>query len=537
MTNMGFVCSNAPVQLVGLYHYPATITDNSTTAFATFAPAGPNSGTTIAAVINNYSGREQMVWHTSFACDWSLASSYLAHSFVHWMTRSVFVGKRKLHLNPQVDDLQISTTLYYPNTTDFKINTNDLNGHVTWQKSLNSRLPAGSSFRLEFGHNGNGNIESATDLSSSTKICAPDNAVEYNDQIDTPLEFMKPLGTGVDIWPSSFTNYTWSASCSKLDTFGTWFENPTNLNAFAHISHTFTHEELNNSTYHDAAREIQFNQAWMKQIGIDKATLFTGNGIIPPAITGLHNGDVIQAWLDNGIDYVVGDNTRPVLRNPNNVHWPLASTEAVNGKAGLWIIPRFSTTIYFNCEQTTCLLKEWYVLTQRTSGTFQDLLNDARSTNVQYLLNLMADPYMFHQANLRQADMPTITVGNQTGKMSLIMSWIETITQELVRLTNWPIISLNHKQFAQYFMDRYTVDQCQPSASYTYSADGSTITAVTISANGNTCSSPIPVTVPSGTASGGSITVDQVGSEPPILWVKLSGSPVTLQLSKPVTLA
>lgn len=528
---------NQPVELVGLYHYPATIADtNTTTAFATFAPAGPNSATTVGAVINNFSGREQLVWHTSFACDWSLASSYLSHSFVHWMTRSVFVGKRKLHLSPQVDDLQLSTTLYYPNNTDYKIGVADLNGHVAWQRSINGRLPAGSTLRLEFGHNGNGNLESATDLDSSEGVCTPDNAVEYADQIDTPLEFVKPLGSGVDIWPPSFTTYAWSVSCPKLDAFGSWFLTPTNLNAFSHISHTFTHEELDNSTYHDAAREIQFNQAWLKQMGIDQADLFTANGIIPPAITGLHNGDVIQAWLDNGIDYVVGDNTRPVLRNADNVHWPLASNIAVNGKAGLWIIPRFSTTIYYNCEQTQCLLMEWYVLTQRSSGTFQDLLDDARSTNVQYLLNLMADPYMFHQANLRQADMPTITVGNQTGKMSLIMSWIETITQELVRLTNWPIISLKHQDFAQYFMDRLTVDQCQPSASYTYSADGNTITAVTITANGNACSAPIPLTLPGGTATGGAFTVDQVGTEPPILWVTLAGSPVTLQLSSPITL-
>jgi hypothetical protein len=41
---------------------------------------------------------------------------------------------------------------------------------------------------------------------------------------------------------------------------------------------------------------------------------------------------------------------------------------------------------------------------------------------------------MFHQANLRQGDTPTITVGSQTGRLSLLQIWVETITQELVRL-------------------------------------------------------------------------------------------------------
>lgn len=50
-------------------------------------------------------------------------------------------------------------------------------------------------------------------------------------------------------------------------------------------------------------------------MGISNATRWSPQGIIPPAITGLHNGDALQAWKENGIIYVVGDNTRPVLMN------------------------------------------------------------------------------------------------------------------------------------------------------------------------------------------------------------------------------
>jgi hypothetical protein len=52
----------------------------------------------------------------------------------------------------------------------------------------------------------------------------------------------------------------------------------------------------------------------MTQVGI-AAGKFSPKGLIPPAITGLHNGDVIREWMANGITMVVGDNTRPPLLN------------------------------------------------------------------------------------------------------------------------------------------------------------------------------------------------------------------------------
>lgn len=476
-----------------------------------------------------------MVFFIGWATEWSITSNYLQHGFIHWMTRGLFVGKRKIYLNPQVDDMQLSTELYSPAGTEFKLRTGDLDAHITWQTQLNARLPAGSSVRLELGHNGNGDFIAAVEKPLARYLCNPTEAVDYESPPDTPLEFVKPLGTGTDLWPATYKTYQWKQTCAMLDSFATWFLSASKLNAFAHVSHTFTHEELNNATYYDAAREIQFNQAWMAQMKIDKATRFSPKGLIPPAITGLHNGDVIKAWLDNGIKFVVGDNTRPVLRSADSKFYPLVTTVAANGYAGLYIIPRYATTIYYNCDKPDCTLQEWKD-TSAGTGDFNNLLKDARTTNTRYLLGLQADPYMFHQANMRQTDMATITVGTQTGKMSLIMTWVETVTQELTRLTNWPITSLKHDDVAQYFIDRMTLDACKPKLSYTYT--GTSITAVTVTANGNSCSVPVPVTIPKGTAtaSGGSATSDKVGTEPPIYWVKLAGAPVTLSLSSAVAL-
>lgn len=227
----------------------------------------------------------------------------------------------------------LESDIYSPPNTTYQITPADLDQHVTWQKSVNSRMPSGSDWFLEIGHNGNGNIEVPNVLTRSSGMdnilmpfgqAAADIAtgtqcgigpIEYPEQIDTPLEWVKPLGTGTNLWPSTPATYPYTTKCTNLDALKAWFANTANLNSFAHISHTFTHEDENNATYFDVSREIAWNQAWLKQVGISAATKFSPKGIIPPAITGLHNGDAIKAWLDNGIVNVVGDNTRPVLMN------------------------------------------------------------------------------------------------------------------------------------------------------------------------------------------------------------------------------
>jgi hypothetical protein len=46
-----------------------------------------------------------------------------------------------------------------------------------------------------------------------------------------------------------------------MDVLYQWWSVPTNLNSYAHISHTFTHELEDNATYFDVYNEITFNQA------------------------------------------------------------------------------------------------------------------------------------------------------------------------------------------------------------------------------------------------------------------------------------
>jgi hypothetical protein len=533
----GFPTANiktgATLSSKNIFHYPAVITDESTTwEVAKYGPGGAFSEDTTAAVINDFGGRQQMVWFTGWATEWSPSSNFLQHAYIHWMTRGLFLGARKTYLSTQIDDVHLTTTMYSPSDKKFRLRPADLVSHVAWTNDINGRMPAGSDYFIELGHNGNGDIISAVSVGGSE--CDPNNAIYYDFPPATALEYQKPLGMGVDLWPSAPAQYSWSLACALYDDLAAWFTTPANRDAFAHVSHTFTHLPQNNITYSDAEKEIVFNQAWLRQIGIDQGR-FSPKSLIPPAITGLHNGDAIRAWVTSGITSAVGDNSRPVLLN-SNVHWPLTTSTEQNGYSGLTVVPRWPTAIYFDCDLPDCTLQEWKD-TASGQGTFEDLLTFERTTTSRYLLGLRNDGYMFHQANLRQSDVDTLTVGSQTGQLSLLQAWTETVVQEMTRLTDWPILAQKQDDLAQKFKDRMARDQCSPKLSYTYSDDGGSIVAVTVTANGNSCGTTIPVTLPGGSATAsGKATADKVGSEPVIMWVELSGSAVRLDLPSPVRL-
>ncbi|KAH8693314.1 hypothetical protein GQ44DRAFT_832799, partial [Phaeosphaeriaceae sp. PMI808] len=510
---------NAPLSIANIFHYPASIKNSS---IAWEVARFTNSGT--AAVINQIGSRKQMVWFMPFALDWAASSNVLQHSWIAWITRGLYLGFRRIYLSTQVDDMFLETNMYRPQGQKYRCMPDDLSMHVDWQTRINAEMNEGSNFFLEIGHNGNGNIANAVVTSVGLRICKSRTGIERVEHFTSNPDFVKPLGTGTDTWPSTPVQYSWNIECAEADKLENWFADVANRDAFAHVSHTFSHPVLTNATYSDAVKEITFNQAWLKQVGLDTAKRWSPNGLIPPAITGLHNGDAIRAWLENGITNVVGDNTHPLLRNQNSF-WPLNTTEAVNGYAGVSITPRWATTIYYNCDLPACTLQEW-IDTSGGKGTFKDLLIQAKNTAIRNLMGLHWDAYMFHQANMRVHDVPSTTVGNKQGQFSLLMTWVETIVTELLKYTTWPIKSLKHDDLAQAFLNRQARDLCMPSMTWTTSVNGDSIEAVDLYTTiGNTCSTPIPITVPTDIFSGAGATNEQLGSDPLTLWVNIAGAP------------
>ncbi|EPS44709.1 hypothetical protein H072_1293 [Dactylellina haptotyla CBS 200.50] len=528
------------IKMTGLWHYPAKIADSSSTiCFMTFGANAQYTSTSCGGVINTFNnGRQQMVFFTSFGT-WSAVSNYLNHVWINWGLFGLYAGYRRVLFDTQIDDLFLPSAIYGTNGGTFRLRPSDVSEHLTWQADLNTRLVsggnAGSAYFIEFGFNGNGNFI-YTQTIGVGKTCSPPVTFVRAEEV-TPLEYQKILGTGTDMWPPNST-FDWTLACMKKDPLVAQFMDKTVRDAFGLMSHTFTHLGENPITYDDAFREITFNQNFAKLATFDKAAKWSGKGLIPPAITGLHNGDAIRAWSAAGLTSCVGDNTRAPLQSPFNAYWPFITNISSNGFDGFTVIPRFASRIYFNCDTANCTLSEW-INTSAGAGDIFDLLNLERASTAKNLLALRQDPYMFHQANLRWYDVDVLTINGNSQRWSLLQMWVESVLNEFTQYVNWPIITKKHDDVATAFMQRMARDQCGYNITWNTSTDQKTIVGFTVgSGTTNKCSVPIPVTIPVGNSitNVGSYKTEQIGNDPLTLWVTLSGAVKTFTLTTPIKL-
>jgi hypothetical protein len=524
--------TGAGMSTAGLYHYVTKIEDPATTwEVAQFAANAQFTSPSTAAVINNFGGREQMAFFTTWATDFSPTSNFLQHGYITWMTRGLYAGYRRVNLNTQIDDMLLETPIYSQGGKTYRVVLQDMIDIRDWIPKVSAKMNPGSFYKPEIGYNGNGNLI-IVDRNSALATCSPHPV--YTTQIAaTPPEFQKPLGSGVDNWPKTPTTYNYTSACLNLDDLSVWFQTTQNRQSFFHLSHTFTHESLNNATYSDVYKEISFNQKWLAQTKLATADNFSGKSLIPPAITGMHNGDALRAFSDLGLRNCVGDNARPVLRNQNNNMWPYITTSAANGFAGFTIIPRWPLRIYYDCDSQDCTYSEW-ANTGGGTGGFSNLMVQEKNDIMRYYFGLLHDGVMFHQMNLRTQGMPSQTMADGTVVNSLFQGWVEQTVQEFSRLANWPMISLKQDDLAQSFIDRLARDGC--GYGITWNISNKKVTGVTVTAKGNTCSTTIPVTIPGGVTNTQGFKTEKVGNDPFTIWVKLSGQAVSFTLSTPIAL-
>ncbi|KAH7123623.1 hypothetical protein B0J11DRAFT_317353 [Dendryphion nanum] len=520
--------TGAGMSTKNMWHYITQITDPSTTwEIAQFAANNEFNTKSTAAVINRFGSREQMVWFKTWATDWSPTSNYLQHAGITWMTRGLYAGFRRVGIAAQIDDMMLSTPTYGTGI-EYRVTPADMTVIRSWVPTILSKMNPGSSFRPEIGYNGNGNIL-AVDQDWSNDACSPHPI--YTGYNPTDAEWKKPLGTGVDMWPATPTTYNYTSTCLNGDALSTWFQTATNRDQFHHLSHTFTHEHLNNATYADVYKEISFNQKWLTQVKL-AAGSFSSKSLIPPAITGMHNGDALRAFYDLGLRNCVGDNARPALRNTQNKMWPVITNTNTDGFDGFTIIPRWPLRIYWNCDSPACTLQEW-IDTSSGTGGFDNLMLQEKNDMMRYYFGLYRDGVMFHQINLRSQGMGNIATADGTVVKSLYQAWVEQTVQEFNRLANWPLVTLKQDDLAAYFVSRMTRDQCGYSMSYTI--QNRKIVSVTVTANGNSCGAEIPITVP-GTVTDRRQRQEKLGNDPLTVWVTLAGAPITLTLTTPISI-
>lgn len=84
--------------------------------------------------------------------------------------------------------------------------------------------------------------------------------------------------------------------------------------------------------------------------------------------------------------------------------------------------------------------------------------------------------------------------------------------------------------------DQFAARQAHDACKYrmSYRIEESKITSVTVDAEDSSCGAEIPITFPVKPTSTNDFRTEQRGKDPLTVWVKLSGLPVTFDLSSPI---
>ena len=196
------------------------------------------------------------------------------------------------------------------------------------------------------------------------------------------------------------------------------------------INHTWDHKELTAMAYADAFEEFSKNNTFGLGSGLGR---YVTENLVTPGITGLDNAEVMHAAYDVGIRQLVSDTSVKGQANPSpNAGYYNAQVPAI------LTIPRRPTDLYFNVSQPSEWVIEYGAL---HSGTFSydQIIAAASEELVRYLLRGENDPWMFHQANLRDLG----------GGQSLLSTLLDATLEKYAARATFPIVSPPMEQLAE----------------------------------------------------------------------------------------
>ncbi|KAJ3192166.1 hypothetical protein HK101_006946 [Irineochytrium annulatum] len=542
VTAAGLKPSMAAFDTTGLFHAPGQILNTSiATEILQFQPLAPTFPiATSAAVILNYGNRKQMSFYFPMG-SWSTACVTLSHIWVSWGTRGLYNGFRRIYFLPQIDDVYLTTDGLDEKgkLSAYRMSPADVQGLVSWQTDLNSRLPKGSNVKLEMAFNGNGILE----LASGTT----DYFVDFDpDTTDTPLDWVKPLGTGYTLWPVKRDENWNAATLIAADKLLAYMRQPAVASQFFWCSHTFTHEILNNNSYSDTINELSHNyrMAGAAFANVAGTSYWSNFSMVTPGISGLFNGDALRALVDFGITAAVGDSSRPKTFDATAPYWwPLSTTMANNNFDGFTIVPRQVLNIYFNVTNPNYLVTLYNNIYPGVNANYQYIMNAEVARVSRIVMALSWNPYMFHQANLRNADMPLVPVPGttKTAKLGLTQQWVETILAWYQTYATWPVVTIKMDDLTIAYRNRKIYDTAGVRVWYTgaVSTAGTSVSTFQVTAK---VACTAPVTLPAAVTAaqvnvpaGGRI--EQIGNDPVTVWVPLAANaaPVAITLKTAVT--
>jgi hypothetical protein len=381
--------------------YRATIADPSTTT----SLVEDANGSVLVAKHKGADGREVMI-STVDSSPYLTHSIVLEYDFVRWVTRGLFVGKKRAYLAPQIDDLFLandmwSTTLHANDpTTQFRITGTDLLSFVNWQLVRRQALALGSTFETNLAFNGVGTQTSEypdTTLLMAAKIAGP--------------------------------TLSW-------------------------LNHTWDHENLDALTRAVTKDEVAQNCTLAKSL---KLHGFNCAELVTPDMSGLGSSDAILGMLDAGARFVVSDTSINETLRPGfpgtNPSFNVGRYNPIN--PGLYQVPRHPTSIFYDVSTPDTETDEYNKIYRAYYGrdlTYAEILDKDSEFGLYYLLQGDIDPLMFHQANLRKY--------SSSSAQSLYGDWIDAVLTKYLMYFDAPVITLGESNIGRAMQERGKLDAC-----------------------------------------------------------------------------
>jgi MYXO-CTERM domain-containing protein len=165
---------------------------------------------------------------------------------------------------------------------------------------------------------------------------------------------------------------------------------------FEWINHTWDHLVLDTLSYASVLNEFTQNDQFLRGLGLSPYATINA---VTPNVSGLGSADAMRAIHDVGIQQIVSDTSQPGENNPSP-------------NAGIWNalqpsvleIPRKPCDLYFNASQPAEWIPEYEALHNNAAIDYPTLAGSIGDDFFSYMLNGSNDPWMVHQANVRNYD-------------------------------------------------------------------------------------------------------------------------------------
>ena len=335
----------------------------------------------------------------------------LGYGVIHWVTKGLYVGQRRVYMSAQPDDLLIADSIWDAAADSdetgktYRVTARDYNRYTTWQAHRNKQRK---------GH-------LATEM--------PFNGIGSTSEYDGSY------------FPRKTDNLTPQIQAGS--------------DQFDWLSHTYAHPNLDTISYNAMLSQLTKNDA--VATGVLGLGTYSRNALVTPEISGLNNPNALRAMYDFGIRYLVSDTSKFCgHRNEERAAFegcPRPNMGIYNDlePRGLLMIPRYPANLFYNVSTPAEWTDEYnfiYAVYWGRELSYAEILDKESDIWLRYLISFDMRPLMFHQPNLRAYD----------DTHSLLGDLIDRTLDKYEALYNLPPESRRQEQIGRLMAERMAVN-------------------------------------------------------------------------------